>query len=348
MIHLELTRRDQRDIPEGRDEIRLFCVLRDEVLRLPYFIDYYRRLGVDRFFMINNNSIDESESFLLQQPDCHVFYTGASYGASRAGVTWLNSLMDAYGEGRWIVLADTDELLVYPHCEQAKLPKFCTWLDQQGSEGVYTLLLDMYSKLPIKDVAYKQGEDFLNACPCFDKDYAFVSRIGVPVLRPAFPPFEHIGGPRLRLCFAEQNTGAVWPRLKVKLLRRLLSLAHSRGLLKNIKLPIPATQAFKVPLVKWRKGDAFVTSHRLNAIKLSPVRGALLHFKYFQDFSKRVQDAVQRGEHFNGSAEYKRYAELLAAKSDLTLAYKGSTIYHDSDDLLKLGLIKTIADWKSV
>jgi len=346
-IHPELIRRDQRVIPEGRDEIRLFCVLRDEALRLPYFLDYYRRCGVNRFFMINNNSSDGSEAFLLQQPDCHVFFTDGPYGERRAGVTWLNTLFDVYGEGRWIILADADELLIYPKCETAPLPAFCNWLDKNGYEGVYTLLLDMYSKQPIKEVSYKHGEDFRTACPYHDKDYHFVRRYGVPALQPAFPPFEHIGGPRLRLCFAEQNTQALWPRLKVKLAQRLIKLAHRAGLLKSITPPLPATQAFKVPLVKWRAGNAFITSHRLNPVRLAPVRGALLHFKYLQDFSKRVQDALATGAHFNGSAEYKRYAELLAADPNLSLAYEGSVAYHDSAALLRHGLIATCPAWEA-
>jgi hypothetical protein len=338
-IHPDLVRRDQRVIPDDRDEIRLFCALRDEALRMPYFLYYYRRLGVNRFFMVNNNSVDGSEEFLLQQSDCHVFYTDASFGASRTGVAWVNSLLDAYGEERWNVVADADELLVYPSCEEAGLQEFCAWLDRSGYEGVFTLLLDMYSKLPIKDVAYRQGEDFCGTCPYYDRDYHLVPRIGIPGLRPAFPPFEHIGGPRLRLCFAGQNTAAVWPRLRVKLLHRLLNLAHSNGLLKNVKAPEPATQAFKVPLVKWQRGYAYITNHRLNPIKLAPVTGALLHFKYFQDFGKRVNDALATGEHFGNSSEYKRYAKLLAANPKLSLFYEGSVAYHESADLVRHGLI---------
>ena len=46
-------------IPE-RKEIRLFAIMRNESLRLPYFLEYYKNLGVDRFFLIDNNSTDGS------------------------------------------------------------------------------------------------------------------------------------------------------------------------------------------------------------------------------------------------------------------------------------------------
>ena len=108
-----------------------------------------------------------------------------------------------------------------------------------------------------------------------------------------------------------------------------------------------APQAFKVPLVKWKRGFAFVTSHRLNPVRLAPVTGALLHFKYFQDFSARVQDAVERNAHFDDSAEYKLYGELLSRNPALSMVYEGSVEYRTSADLVRLHLINSDPGWES-
>jgi hypothetical protein len=302
----DLKRLDTRSIPDDKSEIRLFGVVRNEILRLPYFFDYYRRIGVKRFFIVDNDSQDGTIEFLLAQQDCCVFHTALSFQAARCGVLWINSVMDQYADGQWIVIADADEILVYPRCEQAKLPEFCTWLDRHGYQGVFALLLDMYSNRPLHDVNYKRGDNFLFACNRFDRDYHFVRRLGLPFLKPAFPTIEPIGGPRLRLVFPEQNTPKLWPRLRVKLARRLSLLALRFGLTKKATNETFASQAFKIPLVKWKRGYAFVTSHRLNPIRLAPVTVALLHFKYFQDFRARVQDAVERDAHFDGSSEYRR------------------------------------------
>jgi hypothetical protein len=56
---------DSREIPEAKDEIRLIMVLRNEALRLPYFLEYYSDLGVNRFSVMNSMSTDESVSILL-------------------------------------------------------------------------------------------------------------------------------------------------------------------------------------------------------------------------------------------------------------------------------------------
>ncbi len=39
-------------------DILLFACLRNEVIRIPYFLDYYRRAGVDHFLIVDNGSTD--------------------------------------------------------------------------------------------------------------------------------------------------------------------------------------------------------------------------------------------------------------------------------------------------
>jgi hypothetical protein len=250
-----------------------------------------------------------------------------------------------YGHGHWILLADVDELFVYPSCEAEKLASFCSWLDSGGHEAVYAILLDMYSDLPIRKVEYYRGEDFRIACPFYDKDYSLVPCYSIPGIRPAFPPSEHIGGPRPRLCFPRQNTVAVWPRIWPKVACRLMMMFQKAGFLRNAEVPVPATKTFKIPLVKWRRDYAFVTSHRLNKVPLSPVTGAMLHFKYFQDFGKKIDDALASGEHYLGSAEYRVYARLIGSSPDLSLFYEGSARYTTSNDLVRSGLVTTTGSW---
>jgi hypothetical protein len=345
MLPPDVTRLDGHAIPDDRNEIRLFAVVRDESLRLPYFLDYYRRLGVNRFFIVDNASTDGTTEYLLAQQDCCVFSTEASYVKAQAGLAWLNPLLDEYGADRWIVLADADELLVYPHIEKVALPDFCRWLERTGAQGMFTLLLDMYSDKPLNQIRYEKGQDFLSECRWFDRDYHFVPRLGVPMFRPAFPSVEPIGGPRLRLCFPQQNVPQLWPRLRVKLKRRLVRLLARLGLAGKGRSEPVATQAFKVPLVKWRRGYAFITSHRPNAVRLAQVTGALLHFKYFQDFNARVKDAIEREAHYDGSAEYKKYAELLRKEPGLAMSYAGSVRYDGSDELVRLRLINSDREW---
>src|SRR5215467_4619488 len=109
-----LLRIDSHRIRKDQSEIRLFMTARNEILRLPHTIDHYRKIGVARFFVIDNGSTDGSIEFLRAQPDCHVFVTHDSFKDSRGGADWQNALLDQYGMNHWCLAVDADEWLVYP------------------------------------------------------------------------------------------------------------------------------------------------------------------------------------------------------------------------------------------
>lgn len=326
-------------IPDDKSEVRLFSVMQNETLRLPAFLQHYRQLGVKRFFIIDNKSSDATVTLLLAQPDVHIFQTDASFAASGHGVSWMNKMLSRYGTGHWCVLADADELLVYPAYENLKLPEFCAQLQAAGAAAMQAILLDMYSDKPLSALDYQQGQDLVAACPYFDGDYRFVPRCALPWQERPFPPTEPLGGPRARLFFTAQYQSAAWQRLMVKLVFRLLRPLAARGWLRSGFLPHPAPQLFKVPLVHWRADTAMITNHRTTPLSLAQTSGALLHFKYLQDFLPRIASAIAHGQHYGGSIEYQRYAAMLKTNPNMTFMYPGSRRFAGSADLAAVNLI---------
>jgi len=126
-------------------------------------------LGVDRFFFVDNASQDGSPDFLQSRPKTHLFHTPGSYREAGYGIHWIQSLLDKYGEGHWSVVADADELLYYPYCEILGLQELCAILDEEGAGAMPGVLLEMYSKKPIRLTSYKKGEGFLAVASYFDK-----------------------------------------------------------------------------------------------------------------------------------------------------------------------------------
>ena len=72
----------------------VLAVVRNEMLRLPYLLSHYRRLGFDHFIFVDNDSTDGTGEYLAGQPDCFVYFTKESFGKSGggAGLGWASGL----------------------------------------------------------------------------------------------------------------------------------------------------------------------------------------------------------------------------------------------------------------
>ena len=74
------------------NDILLFSTIRNEEIRLPFFLKYYRNLGIIHFILVDNHSSDGSLALLKGQPDVSIWQTEHSYKKSHFGVDWLNCL----------------------------------------------------------------------------------------------------------------------------------------------------------------------------------------------------------------------------------------------------------------
>jgi len=335
-----LKRLDTNSIKENKSEIRLFLVERNEISKLPYFLEYYRRIGVNRFFVVDDKSSDGSREYLLKQDDCHIFEPSNTFKESRAGVDWQNFLLDTYGTGHWTIVADADELLIYPHIENVTLPDLCRYLDKEGSMALFGFLLDMYPQKDLTTATYESGKPFFETCPYFDSEYFFrkIGTFSSPIHE--LPRVRVVGGPRVRLFYPLQN--------KTSILSRLLNTAIIKicDRLKFIKGDKPhyAPALIKMPLVKWGAEVERLSNHVISVpagSKISSLTGAIMHFKFFADFHEKAISEVNRGVHFGGSLEYKRYLKHTKKNSHMVLYYEGSRKFEGSGSLLKEGLIRS-------
>ena len=122
-----------------------FSRARDEILRLPYFLDHYRKLGVGRFVIIENGSRDGTLEYLCSQDDVDVYTTASPFGESSAGLAWMERVIQASGVGGWVLVADIDELLVYEDWQRSDLNRLADFLDREGSHALKATMVDMYS-----------------------------------------------------------------------------------------------------------------------------------------------------------------------------------------------------------
>ena len=83
-------------------DISLVLVIKDEADRIPYFLDYYRKLNISHFFILDNQSEDDLGEILSGQADVSHFIVSQPYQDSRYGVDWINYIARKYCLGRWV------------------------------------------------------------------------------------------------------------------------------------------------------------------------------------------------------------------------------------------------------
>ena len=81
-------------------------VVRNEKIRLPFFLEYYRKLGINHFLFVDNNSDDGSFEFLKEQADVSVWRTTTSYKRAGYGLDWSNYLLRKYTHDHWVLSVD--------------------------------------------------------------------------------------------------------------------------------------------------------------------------------------------------------------------------------------------------
>ena len=146
-----------RDIRHG--DILAASTVRNEMLRLPHFLDHHRALGIGHFLFVDNDSSDGTRDYLAEQPDVSLWTTRGSYRRSRFGVDWQTWLLLRYGHGHWCLTLDADEILVYPFHDTRPLPALIDHLERNGRRSFGALMLDMYPKGPLGHQNYAPGDN---------------------------------------------------------------------------------------------------------------------------------------------------------------------------------------------
>jgi tetratricopeptide (TPR) repeat protein len=300
----ELSRCDTRDTQVEPQAVLCCAVVKNEILRLPYFLNFYREKGISRFFFVDNDSTDDTMSLLLEQPDVHVWRSPLSFNRANFGAGWFELLLRRYGVNHWWLIVDADELLSYPGWENKSIAQLCRELDCKKKKALNAVLLDMYSDLAIRDTHYHAGQNFLDVCPYFDRmfyhhQYAdagpYQNQVGFA------------GGARTR-CFGGDNY--------------YLS---------------------KVPLLKYDPNLILAGGQHwtnLPKAEIAAERGCLLHFKYFSTFTAYVEEQLSCQEHFGNGFQYRQYAQRLMQEPALTLYDPAQSVkFENSRQLIQFGIM---------
>lgn len=279
--------------PSGK--VTIFCTVKDERIRLPWFLEYYRGLGCRDFVFIDTGSQDETVSYLKDQPDVYLYHAPADqFAFSRSGSDWINALGPKHAMHRWILVADIDEILAWPEQDREGLEGLAIRAERLGLNRAFTPMIDVYPEDPCDTLPYYEpGEPFAE---------------------------------RAHLMDDVVHTKALWDAGRLI----LYSGPRARHAKTGKRPPIMTKQNFYYiePVGYQHLGPHFDTYARP-----SPLVVPFLHFKFLPDFKTRMKKAISEGQHWNNAAEYKQYAaEQLSAR---TLAFEGSVDFRSTEGLKK-------------
>ncbi len=301
-VDLDVVVRSALPFPAEHSPI-VVSVVKDERVMLGHFLRHYRRHGVERFAFIDNGSTDGSVEFLAAQPDVDVFKAAQSFDW-RMKQAWINRAFDYYGIDRWFVVADADEHMIFDGAGVRSLPDLAQRMEAMGVTRVRGFLLDMYSEGPIL-LTGSDDDPLETSYPFFDSQ-GYSETLTMDLV-------SRIGGPRMR-AFARND-----PEFK--------------------------PQLTKYPLFRLTAGEFMPNPHHIwprAANFRSPCYIAILHYKFHGDVTGRVARAVARGNYWDGSREYKAYAQVLAASPEKSLLCELSRRMTGFDSIAECGLIERI------
>ncbi|AHM04477.1 hypothetical protein roselon_02132 [Roseibacterium elongatum DSM 19469] len=103
----------------------------------------------------------------------------------------------------------------------------------------------------------------------------------------------------------------------------------------------------KAPLVKPGADFCYLANnHQHSHVPVAPLSGALLHYKFIGDLMARVDEAIERDEHFMGARFYKALqTPLRAAREKDVLLSAHSVAYEGPAQLVEMGLMSAPDDW---
>ena len=197
-------------------------------------------------------------------------------------------LVHEYGENRWSLYVDIDELWEYPSQDQLSLDKYFQYLDQHSYNAVMSIMLDLFADIPLKDLHSLKNRALKDTYTFYDN-----SALNISPYRKAYNMVNHPG------------------------------TAHFRGGIHDLIFGIDVIYLSKIPLIKWNKTiSVHETSHTSTNVNIADVSTVLLHYKFVYGFYEKIQLAIEENSYWNANKIYRQYLNVIKENININLRSK--------------------------
>lgn len=156
------------------DEVILVCLVKDDIIRIKKLIGHYKKIGVNNFAIIDNNSTDGTIEFLKEIENVMLFQVKEKYTTMRRQA-WINRVISYFGLDKWYLIVDSDEFLCFNDMNSYNLNDLIKYYSRKNIKRARAMMIDMYPESFLLD--NKNGDlDFMETFCYFDSDGYYLEK----------------------------------------------------------------------------------------------------------------------------------------------------------------------------
>jgi hypothetical protein len=312
--------------------------MRDERYLVEAFFNHYRQLGVERFYVFDDQSQDGTREWLCDQEDAVVLTSSLRYGdatqvcfpdgterASKFGVAMKSAMQYVFSRHRHCLYADADEFIVFP----AHVNSFDELVKECEADNVSAVPSAVAEFFPTNwSPPYPNSPELqprrsmaslLEVCPYFEAERTATIRRG-RLRRCGLSKSERLF--QLHGLFVErQNQFLPWKRWR----KRVRTTPHTK-----VNFLRPDDRVF------------LVGSHSLSRTLTQGRMLFLAHFVFTPIFSEKIDKARAWRSYNRMSEKYDYYQKLAERLSEYgqSLLSDRSVRFQGAEQLEELGLLR--------
>jgi hypothetical protein len=304
----------REEVPLREDELIVVCLVRDGQPWIEAFIEHYFSLGASHLVFLDNGSGDATVSVAARYDNVTILRSSLPF--KRYELILRQYLIERFGKHRWSLCADVDELFDYPYSDVIGLDSLLAYLDDRSYTAVAAQMLDMFPEEPLSDRTGEPEGSFRERHKLYDLS-------------------------ALRRKDIEKHSGRnnVFDNADIECL--------AGGIRETVFEVVPRLTKFPLVFSDGSVKPVDESPHHIDNARIADLSCVLFHYKYVGRFREQAARAVREENHWNDSAQYKQYLEVLDKNPRLMLRQDTSRELKSVNELLEEQFLVVSEDYVS-